>query len=811
MDAAAQWEDWFTAQGWTPFAFQRETWAHHAAGRSGLVQVPTGAGKTYAAYGGPLLDLLTHGGEGLHLLYLTPLRAMTRDLEKALRAPIEALAPQLRVEARTGDTSSRVRARQKKVLPQILMTTPESLSLLLSYPEARERFSALRTVIVDEWHELMVSKRGTQTELALARLRAWNPGLITWALSATVAHPQAAAQRVVGVGGRPVVVDTAPRRQLHLKTLIPANVADLPWAGHLGTHMLPQILEHLDAERSALLFTNTRAQAELWFNALAQALPDRVGQMAVHHGSLDREERERVESGLKDGSIRLVVSTSSLDLGVDFTPVEDVFQVGSPKGIARLLQRGGRAKHQPGVRDSTLHCVPTHTMQLMEFSAAREAVNRLEVEQPWPPRQPLDVLCQHLVTVGMGGGFAREALLSEIRTAVSYADLGEETFGWALDHLTTGGATLRAYPQFHRLVTEDGQHYVGVTAHERQHRASIGTIAADGTVSVRFVNGATIGQIEEYFVARLQKGDTFIFAGRTLEYVRFRAMTIEVRLAKKKHTYVPYYAGGRMPLTSQLASSFRRELARAARGERPSPELEALEPVLRIQQQRSHLPTESELLVEVTETREGQHLFVFPFEGRLVHDGLSALLAYRMTREHPATFTVTASDYGFELLCPEPFPFASFFAEAGTAQALFSPENLLADTLAAIQLGELAKRQFRVIARIAGLVFEGFPSQRKAMRQLQTSSSLIYDVFAKFDPHNRLLQQAQREVLEEQFEQSRLAATLERLRAGNVVLKTTAEPTPLAYPLVADRLTTQLSNEQVTDRIARMQRRGQKG
>lgn len=806
VNGRAQVEAWFAGRGWSPRSFQRETWEAFAKGHCGLVQVSTGAGKTYAAYGAALADWLDQPeSHGLHTLYLTPLRAMTRDLEKALCEISADLAPALVVEARTGDTSPAVRARQRKRLPHVLLTTPESLTLLLSHADTRERFRGVRAIIVDEWHDLLASKRGTQTELALARLRAWSPGVRTWALSATLADPLAAARTVVGVGREPVLVREQTGRRLEVRTILPGDIRELPWAGNLGIRLLPEVLREIDPRTSALLFTNTRAQAEMWFDAIRTARPKWSSHMALHHGSLDREDRARVEQGLKDGSLRLVVSTSSLDLGVDFSPVEQVFQIGSPKGIARLLQRGGRAKHRPGISASTVLCVPTHTLQIVEFAAARAALEKEELERLEGLPHPIDALCQHLVTVGLGGGFSPDALFEEIRSAWSYRALPRTQFDWVIDHLETGGQTLRAYDEHHRLKrTEDGRLEVP-KLFARRHRANIGTITSDGMIEVCFVAGRSLGMVEEAFVARLKPGEVFLFSGRALQYVRFRDMRLEVKVARRRPNHVPHYAGGRLPLSNQLSAALRRELDAAARGLRNSPELRALDPIFTTQRDLSALPRANEILVEACASRDGFHCFIFPFEGRLVHEGLAALLAYRLSRCEPASFILSTNDYGFELAAETPFPFAAAFADDARA-ALLTEDNLLGDTLASINLGELARRQFRTIARIAGLVFEGYPHARKSARQLQSSSGLIYDVFARFDPANLLLQQARAEVLEACFEQTRLVATLARMRAARWIFRETERPTPLSRPLLLERQSAELSAESPATRIARLRR-----
>ncbi|MFP4541497.1 MAG: DEAD/DEAH box helicase, partial [Opitutales bacterium] len=590
---------WLEGKGWEPFAFQTACWTAQGRGESGLVTVPTGAGKTYAAYLGALADWIDRPQSGLSILYPAPLRAMTRDLEKALRAPVEELGLALRVEARTGDTSSSVRARQRRRMPEVLLTTPESLTLLLTYPDSRTLLGGVRLVIIDEWHELHVSKRGTQVQLALARLRQWQPALRTWALSATIANPAEAAAAALGPGRPATLIDEAPTRELLIETVLPPDILSLPWSGHYGVAMLGPVLAMLDPDAPTLVFTNTRAQAERWHEAILEARPGWAAHIAIHHGSLDREERERVEGGLKDGSLRLVVSTSSLDLGVDFSPVDRVVQIGSPKGVARLLQRGGRARHQPGVARSTLHCVPTNALQAIEFSAGREAVARREIEPAVAPREPLDVLCQHLVTCALGGGFEAGALLAEVRTTAAYQDLTDASFEWCLDHVAHGGKTLRAYPEYQRIVQDESGRWRAKDDRRlgRQHRSMVGTIVSEGMVQVRYRNGPRIGQLEEWFVSKLHTGDVFILAGKKLEFIRMREMTAEVRPAQRRKDYLPSYAGGRVPLTSQLATALRREFDRAARGEFHSPELRALRPLLERQAELSALPGTDDLLV----------------------------------------------------------------------------------------------------------------------------------------------------------------------------------------------------------------------
>ena len=795
---------WFREQGWEPFPFQLEVWEAYAHGRSGLIHVPTGTGKTYAAYIGPLAEVARHRQKGLQILYVTPLRAVSRDIELALNAPLSALDADITVESRTGDTSSSVRRRQRERLPEVLITTPESLSLLLCNERAHELFATLRCVIVDEWHELLGSKRGTQVELALARLRRFAPALRTWALSATLANLDEAARAAVGPHVTPTFIRAGLDRPVRVETLLPDSVDAFPWAGHLGFSMLRKVADWLDPKRSTLLFTNTRSQAERWYEGLRFLHPEWEDVLALHHGSIDREARERVEGGLKDGSVRLVVATSSLDLGVDFGPVERVVQVGSPKGIARTLQRAGRSAHRPGATAHLLF-VPTHALELVEMSAAREALAHEEVEPRAPLRQPLDVLAQHLVTCALGGGFTRDALLAEVRDTLAYQQLSEEDFDRTLVLVTEGGPTLRAYPQFRRVQRLEDR-FVGADARvARLHKLNVGTISANASVELRYLKGARLGTVEESFVSRLRPGDTFLFAGKRLEFRLMKDLTAYVKAAKERASATPRWSGGRLPLSGSLAAAVRRTFHAVRHGQLTTAELEAARPVLEAQARLSRLPSRDTCLAELCQTREGHHLFLYPFEGRLVHEGLAALLAWRISRLQPITFTLAVDDYGIELLSPDRAPL-----DEALAAGLLSAGNLAEDIPASLNAAEMARRQFRDIARVAGLLFQGFPGQRKPARHLQASSGLFYEVFTKYDPGNLLLHQAHREVLEQQLERSRLGRTLARLAESRVTILELERASPLAFPLLVAHMRDKLSSEKLADRVRRMQVRLEK-
>jgi len=806
-------EAWFRNREWEPFAFQREVWDAYTRGESGLIHAATGTGKTYAAFLGPVIEALSEpirqrtprrraDAAPLRVLWITPLRALAADTEQALQQAVEGMALPWRVESRTGDTSAAQRARQRTRLPTVLVTTPESLSLLLCRADHASLFADLRCVVVDEWHELLSTKRGAQVELCLARLRALCPHLRTWGVSATLGNLQVAADTLMGLDAtgmpRPArVVRGVVPKAVVVESLVPETMDRFPWAGHLNTKLLPEVIRRLENAESAIVFTNTRSQCEIWFQSLIAANPDWFIFTAIHHGSLSRAQREDVEDGLKTGRYRIVVATSSLDLGVDFAPVDVVMQIGSPKGVARLLQRAGSSGHSPG-RVSRIVCVPTHAFELVEVAAARAAIEAGAIESREPLDRPLDLLAQHLVTLALGGGFTRAGVLAEVRTTRAYHRLTKEELDWVLAFVMHGGDTLRAYPEYAKVQYEEGTYRVTDRRVALRHRLSIGTIVSDHAIAVRYLTGRRLGTIEESFVSRLTPGDTFIFAGTPLEFVRLRDLTAWVRRAKKRAGAVPRWAGARMPLSSELSAAVRDMLEQARMGVFVSPEMQAVKPVLDTQADRSVIPRPDELLIERTETRDGHHLFVYPFEGRLVHEGLAALWAYRIAQLAPLSFTFSSNDYGFELLSPDRAPL-----EEALESGLLSTAHLLHDITNSLNAAELARRQFREIARVAGLVFSGYPGQSKSAKQLQASSGLLYDVFANH-PDNLLLAQARREVLERQLEASRLTRVLERLSRSDVRVVEVERPTPLAFPLMVDMTRASLSMEKLADRVRRM-------
>ena len=797
-------DGWFAAHGWQPFEFQREVWQHVALGRSGLLHATTGSGKTYAVWFALLNRAL--GGEvqggGLRLLWLTPMRALAADTARSLAAPLDDLGVAWRVGVRTGDTDFAERARQSKQLPEVLITTPESLSLMLTRADSREQLSSLGMIVVDEWHELIGTKRGVQVQLALARLRRWaRKPLPVWGLSATLGNTEH-AMRVLLNRDEGVLVNGRIDKTLIVDTLLPDEPGRFPWGGHLGIKMVPSVVSEIAASSTTLIFTNTRSQAELWYQAILEARPEWAGLIALHHGSLGREVRDWVELGLKQGRLKAVVATSSLDLGVDFLPVERVLQIGSPKGVARLLQRAGRSGHAPG-RASRVTLVPTNTLELVEAAAARSALRDGRIESRCAPERPLDVLVQHLVTIALGTGFVEGDLLAEVRDTWSYRALSDEDWQWTLDFVGRGGEALRAYPDYQRVSRDAvGVYRVDSARIGQRHRMSIGTIVSEASMLIKTMSGRDVGVMEESFISRLRKGDTFLFGGRMLELVRVHEMTAYVRTAKTKQGAVPRWMGAKMPLSSEMADAALRELEGALAGRYEAPEMQLARPLIELQDKWSKVPTRDTLVVESMRSREGRHLFVYPFAGRHVHIGLGSLLAYRIGQGTPSTFSISMNDYGFELLSPVDIDWMG--AWQVRSNQLLSSENLLEDVLASLNAGELALRRFREVARISGLIFQGYPGAPKSVKQLQASSGLFYEVFRKYDAGNKLLAQAEREVLEQELDIERLRAALGRMRAQKVVYRLLSRPTPFAFPLMIERLREQVTTEKFGARIERM-------
>ena len=840
--------EWMAAEGRQPFVFQEETWQHILENHSGLVNAPTGCGKTFSVFLGGLIDFInrhpqdyqTRGGSGLQLLWVSPLRALAKDIGRAMEEVIRGLGMRWQVGTRNGDTEPAERQRQKRRMPEVLIITPESLHLLLAQKGYPEVFRSLKLIAVDEWHELLGSKRGVQVELALSRITALRGDSCSIiGISATIGNlDQAKEVLLASVPGRTAnagalaaepsftgasgadegfIVKAVIDKPIAVESIFPDEIENYPWAGHLGLKLVHKVIPILESSRTTLIFINTRGMSETWYQTLLTVCPDLAGAIALHHGSIDMELRNWVEDALHEGKLKAVVCTASLDLGVDFRPVETVIQVGSPKGVARFLQRAGRSGHQPG-QVSKIWFLPTHSLELMEAAALKSAMQEGLIESREPMLLCFDVLIQYLSTLAISDGFYPDALFAELKRTHCYREMAEEEWREMLYFITEGGSALQQYDEFRKVeVVEGGLYKINSRRVAMRHRLHIGTIVSEPMLKVRFTSGGYVGVIEEYFISRMEPGEVFTLAGRNLELVMIKDMTVLVRKSTAKKSRVPSWNGGRMPLSANLGMMLRRKLDEASgmlAGEgghpaggsvrvgdsEPDIELRVLRPLFELQAALSYMPRENELLIEQIETKDGFHLFVYPFEGRLVHEAMAALLAYRISRVTPISFTFAMNDYGFELLSDQPIPL-----DDTNVYELFSPVGLTADIQRSVNSAEMARRKFRDIAVIGGLIFQGYPGEYAKARHLQSSAGLLFNVFAEYDPRNLLIRQAYNEVMDQQMEERRLRNMLERVSRGKMVLRWPQRLTPFCFPLKVDSMREDLSSEKLEDRVRRMQ------
>jgi ATP-dependent Lhr-like helicase len=807
-DALKAAKDWFKDVGWNPFTFQLEAWQTCMDGCSGLVNAPTGSGKTYSLMVPLVLEFLRDypsardkKNAGLQAIWITPIRALSKEIEISARRLIDGLEVEMTVGVRSGDTSLKERQRQKTKPPHLLITTPESLHLLLAQKSYGELFKDLKILIADEWHELMGSKRGVQVELALSRLKTISPFLKVWGISATIGNMEQAVEALLGTyyrRGKFRIIRADIQKQVEIISVLPGSLERMPWAGHLGIQLLDKVVEIVKKSNSTLIFTNTRSFAEIWYQRMLHMAPEFSGLMAMHHGSISQELRSWVEDQLHEGKLKAVVCTSSLDLGVDFRPVETVIQIGSPKGVARFLQRAGRSGHQPGAV-SRIYFVPTHSLELMEAAGLREAVRRKIVEERVPYIRSFDVLIQYLLTLAVSDGFYADDIYEEIKGTFSFSSVSEDEWIWILNFLTTGGDSLRAYDEYRKVVIRDGLYKIESRTLAMKHRLSIGTIVGDTSLYVKFLAGKYLGTIEECFISKLNPGDVFWFAGKSLELVRIKEMEVHVRKSNKAKGLVPSWMGGRMPLSSQMSAMIRLKIDEVVRGVDADEEMIFLKPLFNLQQARSHLPGAGEFLIEYFQTTEGYHVLFYPFEGRFVHEGIAALMAHRIAQFQPMTFSIAMNDYGFELLSDQPIPI-----EEAVETNVLGVDNLMSDIQASINSTEMARRKFRDIAAISGLVFKGYPGKPVKDRHLQSSSQLFFNVFHDYEAHNLLLRQAYEEVMDFQLEEARLRNALERISKQKIIITYPEKPTPFAFPIIVDHLRERLTSEKLEDRIKKM-------
>ena len=871
---------WLASKGHKPFQFQEETWQQIHLGKSGLVNAPTGFGKTFSVFLGALIGFINQHPNnykskkknGLQLLWITPLRALGKDIARAMEEVISELDMSWQIGIRNGDTDTNERQKQKRSMPEVLLITPESFHLLLAQKGYPEVFATLKIIAVDEWHELLGSKRGVQVELAVSRLAGLKHqegssmyqekakvesqnqkvearfrvekresenekretrnkttekqetsneigNLIIWGISATIGNLEQArdvllaplsphnserlASAVPFAGGE--IITAKLKKRIELESVLPAEIEKFPWAGHLGLNLAQQVVEIIRANTTTLVFINTRGMSERWYQTLLTLAPDLAGALALHHGSIEQELRVWVEEALHTTKLKAVVCTASLDLGVDFRPVENVIQVGSPKGVARFLQRAGRSGHQPG-QVSKIYFVPTHSLELVEAAALKEAIKENVIESRDPRILSFDVLIQYLCTISISEGFEPNQIFHEVKKTHCFAEMNRDEFNQLLQSIVSGGAALQVYDDFKKVeIGDDGIYWMKNRRMAMRHRMHIGTIVSDPMLKVKFVSGGYIGVIEEYFISRLDPGTIFTLAGRNLELVMIKDMTVLVRKSNSAKSIVPSWQGGRMPLSSNLSFMLRRKFNEAFNNPKDV-ELQVLQPLFQLQEHLSHVPKADELLIEQIETKDGFHLFVYPFEGRLVHEAMAAVLAYRIGRLMPITFSLAMNDYGFELLSDQPIP-----VDDSNVYELFSTENLFSDIQKSVNSTEMARRKFREIAVIGGLIFQGYPGEHKKARHLQSSASLLFNVFAEYDSNNLLIRQSFNEVMEQQMEEVRLRQMLERVQNSRIILTFPTQLTPFCFPIKVDSMRENLSSEKLEDRINKMKAQLEKG
>ncbi len=796
--------DWFAEKGWQPAPFQKRTWLAFQQGKSGLVNAPTGSGKTYALYLGALMDLLNRdqkGRRGPYIFWVTPIRALAKEIKISIDKANAAFGLNWRTEIRSGDTTTAQRKKQLTHPPEVLIITPESMHVIMAAKGYLTFYNGVYAVIIDEWHELMGSKRGVQAQLAISRIRGLNPQLRVWGISATIGNLEEGMDVLLGSStGHRELIRSRFKKKTEVISIFPDDIEEYSWAGHLGLRLAEKVLPIIHSGQSTLIFTNTRAKCELWYHRLLELDESLAGDIAMHHGSIARHLRDWVEDALYDGKLSAVVSTSSLDLGVDFRPVENIIQVGSPKSVSRFMQRAGRSGHAPGAV-SKIYFLPTNTLELLESAALRQALTTAEVEKRIPYIRSWDVLIQYLMTLAVSEGFNPEIIYEEIRQTHCYESINEDDWDNILHFLVNGSQSLKAYDEYAKVAIRDGLYIVEDKRIAQRHRLSIGTITSDAMLNVKYLRGKRLGNVEEWFAAHLSPGDSFWFAGRSLELIRVKDMNMLVKNSTKKNKRIPSYQGGRMPLSSEMSEVLREKIYEYNKSSNKplDVELQRLSPLLDLQTSISVLPSEDEFLVEYFHSKEGYHLLMYPFEGRYVHEGMGALIAQRLARLFPISFSIGMNDYGFELLSDKRID-----VEALIKRDLFSPAEISKDIQASINAAELARRRFREVARISGLIFQGFPGKAKKDRHLQASSSLLFGVFQDYEPDNLLYLQTFEEVMTFQLEEARMVKALTRIQSQKILITYPDKPTPLAFPIMVDRLREKMTSERLVDRIKKM-------
>ena len=792
-------EEWFKSQNWEAQAFQKKCWKAYAQGKSGMLHAPTGSGKTYALWGGIVEEISKNKTppKGFHALWITPLRALGIEIQKATQKMLSDFNPELQVGLRTADTPQSQRAKILRDPPFGLVSTPESVHVLLGNKEHQKYFKELRVVVVDEWHELLGSKRGVQVELALGYLHSFIPNLKVWGISATIGNKKLAREVLLGPTKNFTVVEAKIKKKIQVLSLLPKKMERFPWSGHLGTHLVSQVLEIVQKNKSTLIFTNTRAQCEIWFHHLLDSAPDLAGSIAMHHGSIDKKIRLWVEESLRNESLKVVVCTSSLDLGVDFSPVENCIQVGSPKGVGRFIQRAGRSGHQPKA-GSSIYFLPTHAMELIESVALQNGIKTHQIEDRIPYLNCYDVLIQFLMTLAVGRGFDPKKIYPVVKSSFCFQTLDQQRWEWILNFLIRGSQSLEQYDEYKKLVSDqNGLLKAANKSIALRHRLSMGTIVSGNDLRIRYRKGGYLGSIEEWFISKLKPGETFAFSGKILELIRIHKMEVIVKKSKVKQAKIPSWMGGRMSFSAHLSDLLKKALFEDQN--KKTREFKCLLPVFEQQKKESIVPKPDELLIERFETKEGFHTLFYPFEGYAIHEAMASLMAYRISLITPISFSMSFNDYGFELLSDQ-----AFCPRAFLDNDLFTPEHLFDDLAKSINISEMARRKFRDIAVISGLVFQGYPNKPIKSKHLQSGSQLFFEVFKDYEPDNLLYQQAVEEAFDHGMERGRMQLVFEELEQKIIVWKNCSQPTPFSFPLITERIRSRLSSETVEDRIRKM-------
>jgi len=764
---------WFHARGWQPHGHQLAMLAAARTGQSALLIAPTGGGKTLAGFLPSLVDLANHAPPGLHTLYISPLKALTADIQRNLTTPVTEMGLDLRIETRTGDTGAKERQRQKTDPPHLLLTTPESLALLISYPESRKMFAGLQAIVIDELHALAGTKRGDLLALGLARLAKLAPMARRIGLSATVAWPDDLAAFLAPDGAPVAQIRGGATPEPEIAILDPA--AELPWAGHMGVHAIPEVLLAIKAHRTTLVFVNTRAQAEIVFQELWK-LNDDTLPIALHHGSLATEQRHKVEAAMAAGKLRAVVATSSLDLGVDWAAVDLVIQIGAPKGVARLVQRIGRANHRFDAPSRAI-LAPANRFEVLECRAAVDAVAAHELDGERPNPGGLDVLAQHILCLACAEPITADDLYDEITGAAPYRMLDRKSFDDCLDYVATGGYALANYERWHKLFQDSlGRYQVAGEQVARRYRMNIGTIVEATTLKVRLGGGASLGEVEEYFAQQLRLGDTFLFAGQLLRFVEIRDMVvIAQRATGGGDPKIPAYAGGRLPLSTYLAERVRAIIADPAQWGSLPPDVRDW---LGLQRWRSQMPPKGGLLVETFPRGPRWFLVAYCFEGRNAHQTLGMLLTKRMERAGLRPLGFVASDYVLAVWSIEP-------VGQRDLDALFDQDMLGDDLEAWMAESSMLRRTFRNVAVIAGLIDRNIPGLNKTGRQVTFNTDLIYDVLRKHQPDHILLRATRADAATGLTDIKRLGEMLGRIK-GHITHQRLERISPLAVPVLLE-------------------------